>query len=130
MDEKELFMDFITKNNAVNDIENSLKDAKEALSLAKLKLITYLNDRQQTRTGTYDGYGSVTLKSFNTYKVDEAHQEQLVNFIKENGLDGIIKQSIHHKTLDRVLNELIEEGKAIPDFVNSYNITTVQLNKG
>lgn len=130
MDEKELVENYINARQNKEAIDQQLDLAKEALSLAQEKIIAYLADRGQNRSGSYEGLGSITLKSFNTYKVDEQNQDKLVSFIKENGLDGIIKQSIHHKTLDRVLNELIEEGKAIPDFVNSYNITTVQLNKG
>lgn len=130
MDEKQLLEEYLSQQEAVEHIENELKTAKEHLSACKERLITYLSDRGQQRTGSYEGLGSISLKNFNTYKVNEENQDSLFEYLKQNNLDGVIKQSIHHKTFDRICNELVEEGKALPDFVNVYNITTVQLNKG
>lgn len=129
MDEKELVTQYINEKQNVEAIEQQLKDAKEALKLVAEQIIQYLSDRGQSRTGSYEGLGSLTLKSFNTYKVDESNQEALFKYLAENNLDGVIKQSIHHKTFDRICNELVEEGKALPEFVSVYNVSTVQINK-
>lgn len=129
MDEKELVAQYINEKQNVEAIEQQLKDAKEALKLIADQLIQFLSDRGQSRTGSYEGLGSLTLKNFNTYKVDEQNQEALFQFLAENNLDGVIKQSIHHKTFDRICNELVDEGKALPEFVSVYNVSTVQINK-
>ena len=127
--EKELMIEYFQCLSVVNEMEEEIKLKKEELNFAKNKLIEYMTDRGVSRTASYDGMGSITLKSFNTYKVDEENQEKLLAFIKENGLEWIIKQSIHHKTLDRVMNELVEEGKALPEYINTYTVQTVQINK-
>lgn len=129
MDERSLLEDFILHKTKVAHKEDELKSAKEYLRIAQERLIQFLSDRQMTSTGKYEDLGGVSLRSFNTYKVSEENQDQLLQFIQQNGYEGVIKQSIHHKTLDRVLNELIEEGRALPDFVESYNVTTLQINK-
>lgn len=129
MDEKELVTQYINEKQNVKAIEQQLKDAKEALKLVAKQITQYLSDRGQSRTGSYEGLGSLTLKSFNTYKVDESNQEALFKYLAENNLDGVIKQSIYHKTFDRICNELVEEGKALPEFVSVYNVSTVQINK-
>lgn len=129
MDERSLLEDFINRKNEVANKEEELKATKEQLRKAQEQLIQFLSDRQMTSTGKYEDLGCVSLRSFNTYKVTEGNQDQLMGFIQENGYEGVIKQSIHHKTLDRVLNELIEEGKALPEFVETYNITTLTINK-
>ena len=129
MDERSLLEDYILHKTKVAQKEDELKSAKEYLRIAQERLIQYLSDRQMTSTGKYEDLGGVSLRSFNTYKVSEENQDQLLQFIQQNGYEGVIKQSIHHKTLDRVLNELIEEGRALPEFVESYNVTTLQINK-
>lgn len=130
MGEKELIESYIQKLYDVNTIEEELKEAKKDLADTKNKIIEYLSDREQTATGKYEGLGSLSLKNFITFKVDEASQDQFMDFIKQNGYESVIKQSIHHKTLDRIMGELIEEGKAIPEYVSSYTVTNLQLNKG
>lgn len=130
MDEKQLLEEYVKNLEEVDLIEECLKKAKEVLSSSKTTLIEYLSDRSQNKSGSYEGLGSVTVKNFNTYKVNEEYQQSLFQFLKENNIEGVIKQSIHHKTLDKVLGELVEEGKALPEYVNTYNITTLQLNKG
>lgn len=129
MDERSLLEDYLLHKTKVAHKEDELKSAKEYLRIAQERLIQYLSDRQMTSTGKYEDLGSVSLRSFNTYKVPEEAQQDLLKFIEDNGYQDVIKQSIHHKTLDRVLNELIEEGRALPEFVESYNVTTLQINK-
>lgn len=129
MDEKQLVEAYIKSNQVVENIENTLKEAKEARTYAQNALIEYLEARGQYKTGAYDGLGSITLKTSNKYNVVEENQPALFEFLKENNLDGVIKKSIHHKTFDRICNELVEEGKALPEFVSVFNVTTVQVNK-
>lgn len=129
MDEKELVAQYINEKQNVEAIEQQLKDAKEALKLVAEQITQYLSDRGQYKTGSYEGLGSIALKTYNKYSVVEENQPALFEFLKENNLDGVIKQSIHHKTFDRICNELVEEGKALPEFVSVYNVSTVQINK-
>lgn len=130
MDEKQLIQEYLDQKTKVEEIDALLKEEKETLSFISDKLINYLSDRGQIKTGTYEGLGSIAIRSFNTYKVEEHNKDQLMQFLKENNLEGVIRQTIHHKTLDKICNELIEEGKPLPEYINSYNVTTVQLNKG
>lgn len=130
MDEKQLVENYINERQNVDAIEATLKEAKENLKYAENELVEYLSNRGQNRTGSYEGLGSITIKEANKYSVLEENQPALFEYLKNQNLDGVIKQSIHHKTFDRICNELIEEGKALPEFVNVYNYTTVQVNKG
>lgn len=130
MEEKKLMEEYIKKRKEIDDMEEMLKEEKERLSEISNKIINYLSDRGQTKTGTYAGIGSISIKSFNTYKIDEENKDKLFKFLEENNINGVIRQTIHHKTLDKICNELIEEGMALPDYINAYNVTTIQLNKG
>jgi hypothetical protein len=129
MDEKQLVEEILTKRSEVASIEETLKNAKSDLSRAEGRLIQYLQDRDQTRTGSYEGLGSISIRSFNTYKVSEENKDMFFKFLKDNDLGSVVKETIHHKTMDRVINDLITEGKAVPEYVESFNITTVQVNK-
>lgn len=130
MDEKSLLEAYIEHKKKVEETDLKLKDAKEWLRIAENALIAYLEDRGQTKSGTYDGLGGVTIRSTNKYSVEEEKQWLLFEYLKQHNLDGVIKQSIHHKTLDRICSELVESGEALPEFIRSFNITTLQLQKG
>lgn len=130
MDEKQLLENYVKQREMVDVVEANLKELKEALKKAELELIEYLSEREQTRTGSYEGLGSISLRSSNKYSVNEEDQENMFQFLKENNLDGVIKQSIHHATFNRIMNELVEEGKPLPEYVKTFNITSVTLNKG
>lgn len=129
MDEKQLVEQYINENQNVEALEQQLKEAKEAKLYAQNALVSYLTDRGQYKTGAYDGLGSIAIKTYNKYNVAEENQPALFEYLKDQNLDGVIKKSIHHKTFDRICNELVEEGKALPEFVSVFNVTTVQINK-
>lgn len=129
MSEKQLLSDYITKRHVVDVMEEQLKEAKKALSKAEHALIEHLQNNDQTRTGDYEGLGSVTIKSQNVYSIPEEYKEDFYDFATTNEYGEVIKRTIHHKTLSRICNEMIVSGKPLPEYVQSYNLTTIQLNK-
>lgn len=129
MDEKTLLSDYLLWRENKDNAESVLKNVSEELKKREYALIEFLQNREQTRTGDYEGMGSVSIRSFNTYKVTDENKDKLLEFLKEKNLDGVVKQTIHHKTFDRICGELIEEGVALPEFVESYNVTTLQVNR-
>ena len=129
MDERKLLERYLILKEEEAAAAVNLDERKKARLEAERDLVQFMENRQMLRTGSYEGLGSVSLRNFNTYKVADEVKDRLFDYLKENNLEGVIKQSVHHKTLDKICNELIENGQALPEFIQPFTVTTLQVNK-
>lgn len=129
MTEFDLLIEYKQARTEVEQLEETLKKAKDRYEKAKLKLVDDLQVRGASRTAKYDGIGSVALLKpiVNARSTDEA---KLFDYLKSVGRDDLIKPTVHFKTLGAFAKEQLEAGDAglkMPDFIEVWFTPSVRL---
>lgn len=119
-DEKELVVEYVQKRKAYKELKQRASEAYEQLNQITQKIIEYMEDTGATATAKYDGLGRLSLKSPQLYaKFEEEDRGAVFDFLRENGMDDVIKETVHHSTLSSFIAGLIKEGKPIPPFIST-----------
>lgn len=128
--EKDLVSEF---KQAKEEAENQKKlhsAAVEKFEQAQSRLVEYMEDSGVTSTAKYDGIGQVTLKApVLSARFEPEDSEKVFEFLRGEGMDDVIKESVHHSTLSAFIAQKIRDGKAVPEFFRFSYRKIVQFNK-
>lgn len=78
------------------------------------------------------GYGRVELNNEVYAHVNKEHEDAFFEFLREQGEGDLIKESVHHKTLNGWAEGVLgdpERAALLPDYVNITEIPTAKLLK-
>ena len=71
------------------------------------------------------GYLELGIEVYPSIKKED--EDQWFAWLRKQGLGGIIKETIHHKTLQATVSEQLDKGTKFPDYVNVALIPTAEL---
>ena len=118
--EKELLAKVIELRQIETTLKESLRDAQDDLSNAETSLIEYMQDKD-LKSFNIDDLGSVVLNKPRLYaNVRKEFEEQLFAFLDEHGRGDLVKQTVNRQSLSQFVGQLVEEGKAIPEFIGIF----------
>lgn len=132
---KEIAAEFIKAKLKKDKIEEELSQANLDLEIKKARLVEYLEERNATRTERYSDIlpnleVSVTLcKPKTVATCPKEFQENLFEFLKTNGREDLIKETVNPQSLASYVNELIEANEAIPEFIDLRFLDQPRINK-
>lgn len=127
MTEKEMLGQYAEARRRHAELSEQTKAAKEELDTAEHNLVQMLLDKDATSTAKYDGLGYVSLAAPALYASYNKENEDLVfDFLRQNGMEAIIKPSVHHKSLSSFVKSKLESGESIPEFITKYTVQGVR----
>lgn len=119
--EKELLEKYAKARQEVDLFDAKLKAAKAELEDAVIKLHDDLSERGATKTAVYEGLGTYSMGEPTLYaSCEKEKEEELFAFVRSKDRADLIKPSVHHRSLASFVNEVLESGETIPDFIKTY----------
>lgn len=131
MSERALVSDYIEKRAIYEDLKEQTTQAYQAYQEAERNLAEAMLLEGKTRTAKYDDLGFVSLEKPSVYASCTKEMEpELFSWLIVNGMDSLIKQTVHHKSLSTLVKSFLDENKPIPEFIKYYEEPRVKLYKG
>lgn len=121
-EEKELLVKLREVASRKEALEEQLKEVNKEFTRAYALLHQHLIDNGKESTSEYAGVGKVRLMPSETIaSVKAGRLEELEQYLKQEDRLDLIKPSVHWKSLSSFVNELMLEGKRLPDCIEVYN---------
>ena len=96
-------------------IEAEQKQASKRKSDAERALIAAMAEQCLESVKTEDG-AALSINRLATVKVADGRQDDLLQWIREEGYGGVIKESVHFQTLGGIVRkDYLDAGKDVPD---------------
>jgi len=112
-------------------MEKQLADRKKQRDKAKEDLARLLIQNGMESVKLANGLTPRAVVKQRIFKAAGVSDESVFNWLEDNDLDGIIRPSVHFKTLDNTLKQYRENGGRIPEelFNQSEQLTVNIYNK-
>ena len=119
MNEAELVKTFREQFKDVDVLENQLEKAKQALEQTKQRLLEMFEMEGKERTASYSGVGFISRVKPRLYaNCNEEYRPVLLEHLRKEGYEGIIKEQVNPQTLSAWVSEQISNGKQVPEFIS------------
>jgi hypothetical protein len=110
------------------EMELKLKAAKDAEMKAEAALIELLEANSADATAHYEGVGHFKLMKPRLYaSVKKENEDKLFAFLEEIGREDLVKTVVPAPTLSTFVKERMENGEAVPEFVEYYLKQSLRL---
>ena len=115
-------LDLLVKVKAAREAYKAADDARkaagEALDIAEGKLVEFMTDKDIKSTAKYEGIGFASLDRPELFaRCNVPDQEKLFTLLNSVGRTDLIKSTVHHKSLSGFVKEMLEQGQAVPEFI-------------
>lgn len=109
--------------------EARIDELKKETTAKRSELITLMQQTGQTAV-TLDSGLSPKLEIKQRFsRKKQISQDQVFSWLRDNGLEGIIRPAVHAGTLQTTLEEFSSQGGAVPEAIfNSYEQPTIRMN--
>lgn len=129
---KEAAAAYEAARNEKERCDAALKEANKALDAASDKLAEAMLEEELASFKTEDATFSVVVKDY--YRPDAARKPELYAALRENGLGGLVTETVNANTLSAAMREVAEDnGGELPpeyaDLVKVYSKTTISRRK-
>jgi hypothetical protein len=113
----------LTCRDCKADLDDKLKRANALLSAAEAELMSHMANIgvQSFRSGGISF--TVGVRVFASVENAEA----ALPWLREHGLAGLIKETVHSGTLSAAVKELREQGEIIPEAIRIYEKPTLSI---
>lgn len=117
--------------DAKKDLEAALKDTNAQIAEVEEQLVAQMVDSE---VQNFSRDGMQFYLSTQTYASPVAQRrDDLHTWLKMNGFEGLVKETVHAQTLSAFIREQLEEAEVLPaglaELVNVYEKTGVSLRK-
>ncbi len=82
--------------------------------------IPELMDENEIERLTIKGVGTLFTRSELQVGLNVADQEEGFKFLRDNGAESLIKETVHYQTLKAWSKERLENGKKLPEIFHAY----------
>lgn len=128
--EKDLLFEYKQAKEKCEDAKKHHSEAVLKFEEAQSRLVEHMEDSGITSTAKYDGIGQVTLKApVLSARFEPEDSLKVFEFLRDEGLDDVIKETVHHSTLSSFIAQKIRDGQAVPEFFKFSYRKIVQFNK-
>lgn len=102
------------------DLEDELKACNKELEAVSVALGTHL-DAHGVQNFKLAGVGTFYVKNVARISTPEHSQPALCAWMKANGHGGLVKEAVHHKTLESWVAEQRELQQPMPDIISIFD---------
>jgi len=123
--------DLVRYRDQKKEIEEALKEINELIAQTEEQLV---NSMVEEEMQNFTRNGRQFILTNRTYANAKAGMmPEICSWMKDNGLEDMVKESIHPQTLQAWVKEQIEEGGALPEelseLVNVYEKSGISIRK-
>ena len=119
--ERELVNQYKDVVDKVDSLKAQLDELQGRKEVLQAEIVELLQSEGKDKTARYDDIGSIGMtkpRLFATVKKDD--EDKLFSFLKVCYRDDMIKETVHHSSLSSFVNEHIEKGEQLPEFISIY----------
>ena len=109
-----------------NKLELDLKNVKSDITLLQNEFVDLMED-YNIQNISLDDIGTIYVHRKTCVNVLD--NDVLMRYLKDNGAESLIKETIHHGTLTAHVKECLENKNIIPDGVDVYIKPEVRIRK-
>lgn len=121
MTERDLVAQFKSAKAKLDETREQESLASAELTKAETALLEHLEATQANATARYDGLGYVKLQKPRLYaSVAQEHLHGLLEFLKMEGREDLVKTTVNPQSLSSYVAERIEQGLAAPEGVSYF----------
>jgi len=106
-------------------LEQDLKELNSDIRATESEIVRIMRDHQIDSIAQH-GFSFSVYSKLVAKKTDE---EALYDWLEANGYGGVIKRTVHHMTLTRVVQETLEESGKSPDGIEVSFFDVLSLRK-
>lgn len=115
-----------------DELEKALKALNEELDKTELTLVRQMTDEE---TPLFNRQGRTLYLTTRTYASPAAGaKEQLYSWLKQNGYEDLVKETVHAQSLSSLAKEMLEESDDLPEdlkpLMNVFDKTSIGVRKG
>lgn len=119
--ERELMIKFSDAKKRKDEAKIELENANAEYEQIEAALIEALQARNAESTAKYEGIGFVSLVKPRLYaRFDKENEEQVFEFLKQEGREDLVKNTVNTQSLSGYIGERLEVGNGVPDFIKYY----------
>ena len=129
--ERNLLLKLRSAREAVQRCDEALKIARAEEREAEQAMLDYLDAKQASATGKYDGIGWAQVNSprlFASCPVEKF--PELASWLRAHGQESAIKETVHSSTLSQIVSEQLRDSGEVPPGVTYYLKPQVRLYGG
>lgn len=116
--EKELLSDYVLARKKEERLSAEKSSAYKEMMKAQGELMAFLDDMEKKSTGQYTDLGMFSVTNpIATFKVPDDKKDLIYPWVHEIGAEAVIKETIHHATLQSLLRERYDKNESIPDYI-------------
>lgn len=115
--ERLLLKEYVSARTHYERLKEQTRKAKDLLDFNEEKLITFLQDVDKKDTGKHVGIGKVIMKETTHASCLVEDKERLIDYLRAEGRDDMIREDVHHKTLESYVRQ-----KKSVDYVEQYGV--------
>ena len=128
MNERELLLVFKDKKQQLEAMKEAQKSVQKEYDAAETAMVEHLTSIGADSTASYDGVGYAKLAKPRLFaSCLKENEESLKEYLKEKGRADLIKESVSAPSLSAFVNELVVDGKAIPEIITYYIKQSVRM---
>ena len=115
--------------NLLADQEAAAKETKEKVDHLSKVTIPEILEAMGAESAKVPGVGTVFLQNKVFAYVRAEDRDRFHDWLRENGHDDLIKETVYPATLTAFAKEQLEQGTALPEFVQASFATQAALRK-
>lgn len=128
INERDLVMKLRDAKARKEAAELALEKANKECEAAEATLIESLQARNAEATARYDGVGFASLVKPRLYaSFNKEFEPNVFEYLKGQGREDLIKETVNAQSLSGFVNELIGSGKTPPEFIKYYLKQSVRI---
>jgi hypothetical protein len=129
--ERDLVVRYKTAKETVAGCDDALKAAREEERQAEAAVLEYLEAKQATATGKYEGLGWVQVNTPRLFASTTAETlPQVLSWLRDHGHEAAIKETVHQSTLSQIVSEQLRDSGEVPPGVQYYLKPQLRLYGG
>ena len=125
MDIKELAAKLLDAKTTQNSLKQQLSDNSKVVNKLQAELIAALEGAKLESVRTL-GHSFTNIPKLNVTKSNEI---ALFDWLRANGYEGAVKETVHPQTLTRIVTESMEESGILPDGVETSTFNVISMRK-
>lgn len=115
---------YATLLKALSTTASALEERVKQIKLQKddleSNIIPKLMERAEIEKVSFQGLGTLYLRTEPKCSVLVEDKPKFFAWLKENGHEDILKEDVHHQTLNSWAKEILEAGSPVPEYVKVF----------
>ena len=124
---EELSIAIVDLEQEIETLEATVKDRKATLAETQKQLCELLIQQRLDGVKLTCGLSPRPKIRTDYFKASGTSDEQLLEWLKDKGLGGIIKPYVHFQTLQATLREYVDSGGTVPPILTERPVMTVVM---